>query len=84
MNLKSYIATSLFLLTGVAFAYQQPEEQCKKSVDTAISALETMSQQMGREQKLKDMSANDIRQIQRSKGSCAAMQVINKRIESIE
>jgi hypothetical protein len=67
---------------GTTLAQQPNEEQCKKQVDASISAIEMTTQMKGAEQKLKDLSVKDIREIQKAKGSCAAQQEINKRTMS--
>lgn len=69
----------LISFAGATLAQQPSEEQCKKQVEASISAIEMTSQMKGTEQKLKDLSIKDIREIQKAKGSCAAHQEIAKR-----
>ena len=78
MKRSFYVAACLALISTSAFA-QQTEEQCRRNVEATISAIETTAQMKGGEQKLKDLSIADIRNIQKTKGSCAAMVEINKR-----
>lgn len=79
MKIQFIMLTALFIIPLSATAQQKSEEQCKKNVDTTISTIEFASKQKGIEQKLKDLSINDIRKIEKAKGSCIAMQEINKR-----
>ena len=72
MKLKFYLATYLFVFASASFAQQPSEEQCKRNVEASISGIELMTQQLGTEQKLKDLGVNDIREIQKTKGSCVA------------
>jgi len=55
------------------------EEQCQKSVTTALENLEAISDKTGKEAKLKDLSALDIMNIASTKGVCAAQDEINRR-----
>lgn len=79
MKLKTFLVAYLFFFASSSFAQQQTEEQCKKNIEETISAIEFMTQQKGTEQKIKDLSVNDIREIQKAKGSCAAQIAINNR-----
>lgn len=76
-NIIAIICLTSF--AGSVLAQQSTEEQCKKSVEASISAAEMASQMNGAAPKIKDLSVNDIRQIQKARGSCAAQQEINKR-----
>lgn len=78
MKRSFYIIACLVLGSGSAFA-QQTEDQCRQNVEATISAIEVVTRTKGEEQKLKDLSIADIRNIQNTKGSCAAMVEINKR-----
>lgn len=73
---------SFFLFTSLIFANfasAQSEEQCKKNVQASIKAIELVEQQTGIEQKIKDLTIKEIREIEEENGSCAAMREINKR-----
>ena len=76
---RIFALISLASFAGATLAQQPNEEQCKKQVEASISAIEMTSQMKGTEQKLKDLSVTDIREIQKARGSCAAQQEINKR-----
>lgn len=78
MKRNFYVTACLVLFAAPTLA-QQTEEQCRRNVEATISAIETTAQMKGGEQKLKDLSIADIRNIQKVKGSCAAMVEINKR-----
>ena len=74
--------TFLVAFSGAAFGQQQSEGVCKELVEASISAIESISKIKGVEQNLKDLSVKEIREIQQSRGSCAAYQEINKRTMS--
>jgi hypothetical protein len=76
---RNFLIAACLILTSASASSQQTEEQCTKNVEATISAIETIAQMKGEEQKLKDLSIKDIRAIQKAKGSCAAMVEINKR-----
>ena len=79
---KLFALICLTSFGGATLAQQINEDQCKKQVEASISAIEMTSQMMGAEQRLKDLSVKGIREIQKTKGSCAAQQEINKRTMS--
>ena len=79
MKTKLAIVCGLLLISTFTFAQEQTEEQCAKQVDASVAAIDSLSKQTGTEQKLKDLSVSDIRNIKKAKGSCATMQEINKR-----
>lgn len=55
------------------------EQQCKKNVEASLSAIDWMSQMQGQQKKLGDLSVEDIKNIQATRGSCEAMLQINQR-----
>lgn len=79
MKSKITIVTGLLFISSFTFAQEQTEEQCAKHIEASVAAIELMSQQTGTEQKLKDLSVSDIRNMQKTKGNCETMQEINKR-----
>lgn len=79
MKLKFFLAACLCVFASSAFA-EQTEEQCNKNVNATIAGIEAMAQRNGTEPKIKDLSTNEIREIQKEKGSCAAQDVIHKRM----
>lgn len=76
--IKLLLGTLVLASTSI-FAADQTEEQCAKNVDVSLLAVEQVSRQTGVEQKLKDLSAKDIRAMQQKIGSCETMREINKR-----
>lgn len=80
MKQKFGVASLTLFLVGTAFAQQQTEEQCKRSVQTLLSGIEYAAQQAGVEPKIKDLTIKDIQEIQRREGSCVAEQQIKKRM----
>lgn len=79
MKLKFFLAAGLCVFAGSAFA-EQTEEQCDKNVKSTIAGIEAMAQRDGTEPKFKDLSTDDIRKVQKEKGSCAAQAEIHKRM----
>jgi hypothetical protein len=75
-SLSVLLFTSLILANS---ASAQTEEQCKKSAQVSIEAIELIEKQTGVEQKIQGLSIKEIRSIEEKNGSCAAMQEINKR-----
>lgn len=80
MMQKFSLAVCAFLFAGTAFAQQQTEEQCKKSVEVMVSGIEFAAQQKGIEAKVKDLTVKDIREIQKSQGSCVAERETKRRL----
>lgn len=83
MKIKLALILCALMSSTAVFAQQQAEEQteaqCTQNVQATIEAIETTENMTGTEKKLQDMSITDIREIQKSKGSCVALQEINKR-----
>lgn len=79
MKIKFAFALCALISSTTVFAQQQTEDQCTKMVQATIDAIETTENITGTEKKLQDLSITDIRDIQKSKGSCAALKEINKR-----
>ena len=77
-NFGGFICALAFAST--AFAQQRTEEGCEKNVDAFVSGLEFASQRKGIEPKLKDLTVNDIREIQKKQGSCVAEDEVTKRL----
>ena len=79
MKYKCLAISLLISLPAVSSAQTTPDAQCKSSVESTLAAIETLSKLKGSKQRLKDLSADDIKKTQQARGSCAAMQEINKR-----
>jgi hypothetical protein len=78
--MRRYLITTCCLLATSASSFAQPsDEECKRSVDATLQALDQHSKQSGNEERLRDLSAKDIRALQKSDGNCAALAQINKR-----
>lgn len=79
---RKYVVAAVCALTlaRAAIAQPPPEEQCKKNVDASVAAIELMTRLRGVEQKLDDLSVRDIREIQKSRGHCAAQKEIDRRM----
>lgn len=81
--MKNFIVTLVFTITCAPVlaiaADNKKEEQCQKDVTAALEALEASSEKQGKEVKLKDLSALDIMNIAKAKGSCAASEEISRR-----
>lgn len=78
MNIKATILVLSVLFSSPVLA-DETEEQCKNGVETTLKAIEMLTQQKGEQQKLKDLSVEDIKEIQKTGGHCEAMRQINKR-----
>ncbi len=79
MKIKLALILCAVMSSTAVFAQQQTEAQCTQMVQATIEAIETTGNLVGTEKKLKDLTISDIKEIQESKGSCAALQEINKR-----
>lgn len=78
MNIKSTILAFSVLFSSPVLS-EQTEAQCKSGVEATLQAIEMLTQQKGEQQKLKDLSVEDIKEIQKTGGHCEAMRQINKR-----
>lgn len=77
---KFWTFALLFAFSGAVFAQQQTEEQCKRNLDNLVSGIEFASQQKGIEPRAKELTIKDIREIQKTKGSCSAEQQVRQRL----
>ncbi|HUN94199.1 MAG TPA: hypothetical protein VMU33_19255 [Burkholderiaceae bacterium] len=79
MKMKALMFCGLALAGSAALAQQPDEQQCRNQVDATLRALDEHTKQTGTEQKLRDLTAAKIREIQKASGSCAALHEINVR-----
>lgn len=82
MKQKFSLAVCAFVFAGTAFSQQESGEQCKNNVEVFVSGIEFAAQQKGIEPKLKDLTVNEIREIQKAQGNCVAEQEIRKRVSN--
>ncbi len=79
MKTKVTIFVTLFTMLSVPAFAEQTNDPCTTTVDMTILALKQQSEKLGTEQKLHDLSIDEIKRIQSELGTCAAAQEINKR-----
>jgi len=75
---KPVLACCLAAVAAGAWA-EQDLERCRRDVDATVQVLELHARQSGVEQRLRDLSVKQIRDIEKSDGSCAAWREIQRR-----
>ena len=67
---KLIVFVLMLAMSGISFGQQRTEEQCKQNVKNLWLGVESAYQQRGMEPRVKDLTLQQILDIQNERGSC--------------